>query len=99
MRFFEFATAITAIGCGTGVILGTVEMVLSARRPRARLDEAPAPPLTQEQQAQQAQEIAQLRLQNEQLQKQIEWHTRLLAAEFGPAGAATVTTARNLPRT
>jgi hypothetical protein len=96
MRFFEFATAITAIGCGTGVILGTVEMVLSARRPRTDPGETEtqAPPLTQEQQALQAEEIARLRYQNEQLQKQVEWHTRLLAAELAPTGTGTVSSAK-----
>ena len=96
MRFFEFATAITAIGCGTGVILGTVEMVLSARRPRTKLGETEpqASPLTQEQQALRAEEIARLRYQNEQLQKQVEWHTRLLASELAPAGTGNVTAAK-----
>jgi hypothetical protein len=94
MRFFAFATAITAIGCGTGVILGTVQMVLSGRRQQPEpMSEEQKRLLAQEQQALQAvqaQEIALLRQQNEQLQKQLEWHTRLLAAERAPAGAPTL---------
>jgi peptidoglycan hydrolase CwlO-like protein len=80
MRFFEFATAVTAIGCGTGVIVSTVQQVFGGRqRQREALT------TSEERIRQQAQEIVALRLQNEQLQRQLEWHTRLL--EQGEARA------------
>jgi hypothetical protein len=73
MRFFEFATAVTAIGCGTGVVVSTVQQVFGGRqRQREALT------TSEERIRQQAQEIVALRLQNEQLQRELEWHSRLL---------------------
>jgi hypothetical protein len=74
MRFFEFATAVTAIGCGTGVIVSTVQQVFGGRQGRQR----EALTTSEERIRQQAQEIVALRLQNEQLQRELEWHSRLL---------------------
>ncbi len=77
MRFFEFATAVTAIGCGTGVIVSTVQQVLGGT-PRGAGRQREALTTSEERIRQQAQEIVALRLQNEQLQRQLEWHSRLL---------------------
>ena len=74
MRFFEFATAVTAIGCGTGVIVSTVQQVFGGRQGRQR----EALTTSEERIRQQAQEIVALRLQNEQLRRELEWHSRLL---------------------
>jgi hypothetical protein len=77
MRFFEFATAVTAIGCGTGVIVSTVQQVFGGRQGRqGRQREALT--TSEERIRQQAQEIVALRLQNEQLRRELEWHSRLL---------------------
>jgi hypothetical protein len=82
MRFFEFATVVTAIGCGTGVIVSTVQQVLGGRRERQRV----ALITSEERLRLQEQEIAALRLQNEQLRRQLEWHTRLLEQGAGSRG-------------
>jgi hypothetical protein len=74
MRFFEFATAVTAIGCGAGVIVSTVHQVLGGRRGRQQV----ALETSEERMRLQEQELAALRHQNEQLQRQLEWHARLL---------------------
>jgi hypothetical protein len=74
MRFFEFATVVTAIGCGTGVIISTVDKVLGGRRG----GQPDALRSTQERLQEQERELAALRRQNEQLQRQLEWHNRLL---------------------
>jgi hypothetical protein len=80
MRFFEFATVVTAIGCGTGVIVSTVQQVLGGRRERQRVEAT----TSEERLRLQEQEIAALRLQNEQLQRQLEWHARLLDEAGSP---------------
>jgi hypothetical protein len=74
MRFFEFATVVTAIGCGTGVIITTVDKVLGGRRG----GQGEALRLSKERLEEQERELAALRRQNEQLQRQLEWHDRLL---------------------
>jgi predicted transcriptional regulator len=86
MRLWEFMTAITAIGCSTGVIITTVDRIFGTRR-QSREEELRR---VKEQSGLQAQQIAELRRQNEQLQKQLEWHARLLEAQE-PAVAARVT--------
>ncbi|MGH2371422.1 MAG: hypothetical protein ACRDI2_24885 [Chloroflexota bacterium] len=83
MRFLEFATAVTAIGCGTGVIITTVDKVFSALGGRRGSTDRKGDALRTalEHNRQQTLQITELRRQNEQLQKQLEWHTRLLAVE------------------
>ena len=91
MRFFEFATVVTAIGCGTGVIVSTVDKVLGGRRG----GQSEVLRLAEARQRQQEQEIEALRRQNEQLQKQLEWHGRLLDSDSGavaPGRSRTGTT-------
>ena len=74
MRFFEFATVVTAIGCGTGVIVTTVDKVLGGRRGA----QSEALRLAEARQRQQEQELEALRRHNEQLQRQLEWYGRLI---------------------
>ena len=78
MRFFEFATAVTAIGCGTGVIISTVDKVFGVRRQTSPDVARPSKELSASRQRQLEAEVATLRRQNELLQKELEWHTRLL---------------------
>jgi hypothetical protein len=77
MGFFEFATVAVVFGCGTGVILGIVDKVfggkhkavaaeLKATQERARLLDA---------------QLIEAHRQNEQLQKQLEWHTKMLETQ------------------
>jgi hypothetical protein len=77
MRLWEFMTAITAIGCSTGVIITTVDKIFGTRR-QSREEELRR---VKEQSGLQAQQIAELRRQNEQLQKQLEWHAKLLETQ------------------
>jgi hypothetical protein len=78
MRFLEFATAVTAIGCGTGVIISTVDKVFGARRQKPVEAERPSKDQTVNRQRQLETEVAALRRQNELLQKELDWHARLL---------------------
>ena len=78
MRFFEFATAVTAIGCGTGVIISTVDKVFGVRRQKPVDADRPSKDESVSRQRQLESEVAALRRQNELLQKELEWHTRLL---------------------
>jgi hypothetical protein len=78
MRFFEFATAVTAIGCGTGVIISTVDKVFGVRRQTSPDAARPSKDQSVNRQRQLEAEVATLRRQNELLQKELEWHTRLL---------------------
>ena len=74
MEFFEFATVVTVFGCITGVIITTVDKVFD-RRHRTRDVELKA---AQERARLQEMQIVELHRQNEALQKQVEWHARLL---------------------
>jgi len=87
MRFFEFATAVTAIGCGTGVIISTVDRVFSARRQKPVEAERPSKDQTVNRQRQLETEVATLRRQNELLQKELDWHARLLEQGSQPPRA------------
>jgi hypothetical protein len=78
MRFFEFATAVTAIGCGTGVIISTVDRVFSTRRQKPVATEAPSKDQSRDRQRRLEAEVATLRRQNDLLQKELDWHARLL---------------------
>jgi hypothetical protein len=73
----ETLVALTAIGCGTGVACMLIEKLFPARRPGA---EAEVERL-REQSGRQAERIGQLEHQNDQLQRQLEWHARLLDAQ------------------
>jgi len=78
MRFLEFATAVTAIGCGTGVIISTVDKVFGARRQKPVEAERPSKEQAVDRQRRLELEVAALRRQNELLQKELDWHARLL---------------------
>jgi hypothetical protein len=78
MRFLEFATAVTAIGCGTGVIISTVDKMFGARHQKPVEAERPSKDQTANRQRQLESEVASLRRQNELLQKELDWHARLL---------------------
>jgi hypothetical protein len=87
-RLLEFVTVVTALGCGTGVIITTVDKVFGSRRKERELALRQAA----ERERLQTREIAALRQENVQLQKQVEWHARLLEAD-GRRGATRVTAA------
>lgn len=74
---FTMVALVTFLGCGTGVIVTTVDK-LTDRRARAREQELR---LVQERTRQQEERIVELRRQNEQLQKQLEWHATLVEAQ------------------
>jgi hypothetical protein len=92
MRFFEFVTAVTAIGCSTGVIITTIDKLLGNRR-SSPLSDGPRGSRGSGDPAH-LQELAELRRQNEQLQKQLEWHARLLETEQRLAVRAGATVQR-----
>jgi hypothetical protein len=84
-----FVIALTAIGCGTGIIITAMEKFSDSRK-RAREHELR---LTSERLQQQELQIIELRRQNELLQKQIEWSNRLLEAQQRPPSGAHETPA------
>ncbi len=80
MDFWVAVTAITALGCGTGIVIQTIDKVFDHKR-KAREQELK---LAQERLRLQELQIVELHRQNEQLQKQLEWHTRLLERQAPP---------------
>jgi len=96
MDLWVALTAITALGCGTGIVIQMIDKVFDHRR-KAREQELK---LAQERLRLQELQLVELHRQNEQLQKQLEWHTRLLERQgppsrlSAPAGGEIASTAR-----
>jgi hypothetical protein len=81
MDFFSAAVAITTIGCGTGIIITFIDKAFGGRS-KSKLREAQqALRLAEERDRQQELRIVELSRQNEQLQKQVEWHSKLLETQ------------------
>ena len=81
MDFFSAAVAITAIGCGTGIIITFIDKAFGGRS-KSRLREAQQElQLAEERDRQQELRIVELSRQNDQLQKQVEWHGKLLETQ------------------
>jgi hypothetical protein len=80
-----FVVVLTAIGCGTGIIITAMEKFADSKK-RAREQELR---LAGERVQQQELQIIELRRQNEVLQKQIEWSNRLLEAQQRPPHEAS----------
>jgi hypothetical protein len=81
----EFIVALTAIGCGTGIIITFIDKafgVFGTNKYKARLEAAQQQlRLAEERGRQQELRIVELSRQNEQLQKQVEWHGKLLETQ------------------
>jgi hypothetical protein len=81
MDFFSAAVAITTIGCGTGIIITFIDKAFGGRS-KSRMREAQQElKLAEERARQQELRIVELGRQNEQLQKQLEWHGKLLETQ------------------
>jgi hypothetical protein len=81
MDFFSAAVALTAIGCGTGIIITFIDKAFGGRS-KSRLREAQQElRLAEERNRQQELRIVELSRQNDQLQKQVEWHGKLLETQ------------------
>ncbi len=81
MDFFSAAVAITTIGCGTGIIINFIDKAFGGRS-KSRLREAQQElKLAEERGRQQELRIVELSRQNDQLQKQVEWHGKLLETQ------------------
>jgi hypothetical protein len=73
--------SLTAIGCGTGVVCMFIDKVFGSRD-KSRLREAQQQlRLAEEKARQQELRLVELSRQNDQLQKQVEWHGRLLETQ------------------
>ena len=77
MKLSEALVALTAIGCGTGVTCMLIGRLFPGRRVGGdgELDRLRAQARSQEER------IGQLERENHQLERQVEWHTRLLEAQ------------------
>jgi hypothetical protein len=76
----EFSLALiplTAIGCGTAIILTIIDKVSGGRRKAAQLEANAAKERARLLEAQ----LIDARRQNELLQKQLEWHTKMLETQ------------------
>jgi hypothetical protein len=73
----EFVVALTAIGCGTGIVITFIDKVFGGQKKKyqdqARLAEERARALELQ--------LAEARRQAQLLEKQVEWHSRLLETQ------------------
>jgi hypothetical protein len=85
----EMVVALAGIGCGTGIVSMLLRTFSGGRRRAAELELAAA-----------RARLTQLELDNEQLRRQVEWHSRLLEAQdrvvsrLAPAGQDGVASGR-----
>jgi uncharacterized membrane protein (DUF106 family) len=77
MGFFEFATVAVVFGCGTGVILTVVDKIFGGKN-KAMAAELKS---TQERAHVLEAQLIDAHRQNHQLQKQLEWHTKMLETQ------------------
>ena len=81
MGVFEAMTIITVVGCGTGVIITALDRIFGDRN-KAKLKLAEQElRLSQERMHNREARIIDLAHQNDQLQKQLEWHTKMLETQ------------------
>jgi hypothetical protein len=85
MDGMEFVVALTAIGCGTAIIITFIDKafgVFGTTKHKSRLESAQQQlRLAEERGRHQELRIVELSRQNEQLQKQLEWHGKLLETQ------------------
>lgn len=82
-----FVVVLTTIGCGTGIVCTAIDKIYGERKERLKLAERErerASTLSEERMRVQELQLAELRRQNEQLQKQLDWHNKLLEAQLPP---------------
>ena len=78
----EWVVALTAIGCGTGIIITFIDKAFGGDKHKAKVKSAEQEArLAQERAHQLEVQLVDARRQNEQLQKQVEWHSRLLETQ------------------
>lgn len=77
----EFVVALTAIGCGTGIVITFMDKVFGTREKSRAREAQQQLQLSQERSRQQELRLMELGRQNEQLQKQVEWHAKLLETQ------------------
>jgi hypothetical protein len=72
----------TAIGCGTGIVCMAIDKLSSIFDGRRQVRAGNVTlKLTQEKLRERDEQIVELHRQNESLQKQVEWHSKLLEAQ------------------
>jgi hypothetical protein len=77
----EWVVALTAIGCGTAVVITFIDKVFGTRD-KQRLQAAQQQlTISQERSRQQELRLIELSRHNEQLQKQVEWHGKMLESQ------------------
>lgn len=77
----EWVVALTAIGCGTGIVITFIDKAFGGRDKSRTREAQQQLLLAQERSRQQELRIVELSRQNEQLQKQLEWHGKLLETQ------------------
>ena len=77
MEVFEMVTIVVALGCATGVVTTFIEKAFGGKQKQAQIEAKMAHERAQLIEAQ----LIESRRQNDQLQKQLEWHTKMLATQ------------------
>ena len=80
----EYVVAITAIGCGTAVVLTFIDKVFGNKQKQLQAQQRAVEEharLLEDRLADERRHNDQLARQNDQLQKQVEWHGKLLETQ------------------
>ena len=72
--------ALTAIGCGTGIVITFIDKVFGTRD-KQRLQATQQQLTIPQERARQEMRLVELSRHNEQLQKQVEWHGKMLETQ------------------
>ena len=77
MEVFEMVTVVVALGCATGVVTTFIDKAFGGKQKQAQIEAKMAHERAQMIEAQ----LIESRRQNDQLQKQLEWHTKMLETQ------------------
>lgn len=77
MEVFEMVTIVVALGCTTGVVTTFIDKAFGGKQKQAQIEAKMAHERAQLIEAQ----LIESRRQNDQLQKQLEWHTKMLETQ------------------
>ena len=77
MDFWIAVVSLTTVGCGTGIVITAMDKLFDGRK-KVREQELK---LAQERLRMQEAQMIELRRQNDQLQKQLDWHAKLIETQ------------------
>ena len=77
MEVFEMVTIVVALGCGTGILTTFIDKAFGGKQKQSQLEAKMAAERARLLELQ----LVESNRQNDQLQKQLEWHTKMLETQ------------------